>query len=168
MEIRLKPGKPYYANRLRSQVDIWFVAAVIGLLGTWLSGTTIEHAGDGVMFRYLSVKVTPVTFIVTFLWGAVAFWWYRESKVLAGAYDRASRGNPDFLTLDDFGVTWGVQNVATTKVAWAAVAYYRLERGNLELGLPHRRLEVRVNELEGVNASELEPLLQKKVAMVQA
>lgn len=165
MEIRLRPGTPYYRRRVRGQIDIWFVAAIIGLIGTWASGTTIEHREGGIVSHHLSVAVTPMTGIVTFLWGAVAFWWYKERTVLARAYTRASQGNPDFLTLNDFGVTWGVQNVATTNVAWTAVGYYRLKKGILELGLPAQRLEVRVSELEGAGISDLESLLQKKVGM---
>ena len=65
--------------------------------------------------------------------------------------------------MDDFGVTWGVQNVASTTVAWSAVGYYRVKNGVLELGLPAQRLEVRVRELEGASINDLEPLLQKKV-----
>lgn len=167
MEIRLKPGKPHYKKRLKGPIKPWFVAAIIGLVGTWLSGTTIEHRGDGLMSQHVSVAVSPMTIIVTFLWGAVAFWWYKERKILAGAYARASEGNPDFLTMDDCGVTWGVQNVATTKIAWTAIGYYRLKKGMLELGLPGQRIEVQVGELEGVGIDDLEPLLQKKVGTAQ-
>ncbi len=163
MEIRLRPGTPYYRRRLRGQIDIWFVAAIIGLVGTWLSGTSIEHRDGGIMSHQLSVAVTPMTGIVTFLWGVVAFWWYKERAVLARAYTRASQGNPDFLTMDDFGVTWGVQDVATTKIAWQAVGYYRLQKGVLELGLPAQRLKFPVSELEGAGINDLEQLLQKKI-----
>jgi hypothetical protein len=163
MEIRLKPGSPHFKRHLRGRIDLWFVAAIIGLIGTWLSGTTIEHPNDGWMSHNLSVAVTPISIIVTLLWVAIAVWWYQERTVRTAAYVRASRGNPDFLTLDDFGVTWGVQDVATTKVAWTAVGYYRLTKETLELGLPAYSLEVQVGELEGAGINDLEPLLQKKV-----
>ena len=68
MEIRLRPGTPNYRRRVKGQIDIWFVAAIIGLVGTWLSGTSIEHRNGGILSYHLSVAATPIAGIVTFLW----------------------------------------------------------------------------------------------------
>lgn len=163
MEIKLKPVRPTYKRRLKSGTNPWCIAAIVGLLGTWFSGTRIDIEGAGIMDHQVTVAVTPATGIITFVWGVIVFWWYKQVTARTKAYRLASRGKQDYLMIDDFGITWGVVDVAHTKIAWAAVAFYRLDKSkNLELGLPAESVEVSVDELEGAEADEIEALLQSK------
>ena len=136
MEIKLKPISPTFKKRVKPGINPWFCAALVGLLGSWISGTTIEHNGKGIMSQQLSVAITPIAGIITILWGCIAFWWYRNMTARTKTYTLASRGKSDYLTIDDFGVTCGVEDVASTKVAWAAIGFYRLSKSDLVLGLP--------------------------------
>lgn len=162
MQIRLKKIGPIFKKRLKNPLNPWCVAAIIGLLGTWIAGTKIEHTGTGIMSQALNVAITPMTGIITLLWGATLFWWYKDITTRAKAYTLASRNKSDFLTLDDWGVTWGIEDVTSTKVAWAAIGFYRLGKSQLELGLPSQSIEIPIDEIEGASIDELKSLLQMR------
>lgn len=163
MEIKLRSNEPIFKHRLKTGINFWCAAAITGLLGTWLAGTTIEHGGDGIMDEQLSVAITPLTGIVTLVWAGFVFWWYRERTARTKAYRLAAQAKQDILVLDDFGVTWGVADVTTTKIAWEAIGFYRIDRSKcLELGLPAGKIEVPIDELDGADTSQLESLLQSK------
>lgn len=111
----------------------------------------------------MSIVVKPMTGIVSLIWLVIVVWWYREKSSRAARYKAAIATRPDELSLDDFGVTWGVSEVASTRIAWAAVAFYRMKKSQLELGLPAGVIEVSINEFdEEVKPQELENFLQSK------
>lgn len=162
MEVKLTTAAPAYKRRLKSGINPWSVAAVVGLVGTWISGTEVRMGGN-LMNHQLNVAVTPMTFIISLIWIAIVFWWYKDRTSRTSKFAAAAANNPDVLCLDDFGVTWGVAGVATTKIAWSAVAFYRLTSSQLELGLPAGKLAVSVDELgKDTNLQELEAFLQSK------
>lgn len=111
----------------------------------------------------MSIVVTPMTGIISFTWLVIIIWWHREKSARVARYQAAIATRPDELSLDDFGVTWGVPEVASTRIAWAAVAFYRLKKSQLELGLPAGVIEVSISEFdEEVKPQELENFLQSK------
>lgn len=162
MEIKLKSAEPEFPRRLRSGVNFWCLAAILGLLGTWFSGTTVQMAGN-LWNHQLNIVVTPMTGIITLAWFGIVFWWYKDRASRISRYKAAAAGNPWVLVLDEVGVTWGVDNVAVTKIVWPAVAFYRINSGELALGLPNRTLMVDIGELDNdVAPQELEAFLQSK------
>lgn len=101
--------------------------------------------------------------IISLIWLAIVFWWYMERSSRTSKYRAAIAKSPDEFYLDDFGITWGVQDVASTRIGWAAVAFYRLNKSRLELGLPAGVIEVPISDLdEEVDPQELERFLQSK------
>ena len=111
----------------------------------------------------LNIAVTPMTAILTFAWFGLVFWSYKRKSSLTSRYRTAIADHPDVLQLDELGVTWGVDNIATTKIAWSAVAFFRINSGRLELGLPGGTLSVEIDELDkDVDAQDLTVFLQSQ------
>lgn len=134
----------------------------MGLIGTWTAGTTVKTGGNLLDYE-LNIVVTPMTGIISLIWLAIVSWWYVDRSSRTSKYRAAIAKSPDEFHLDEFGVTWGVPGVASTRIAWAAVAFYRLHKSRLELGLPAGVIEVPLSELdEQVEPQELESFLQSK------
>ena len=162
VEVKLRSAEPQFKPRLRSGVNLWCVAAILGLLGTWISGTTVEMAGN-LWDHQLRIVVTPMTGIITLAWLGIVVWWYKDRASRRSQYKAAAAGHPDVLFLDEFGVTWGVDNIAVTKIAWTAVASYRIKSRKLELALPSGTLTVDIGELDrDIDPLELAAFLQSQ------
>lgn len=147
IEINLKTTDPVYKHRLRPGLNLWCVAAVLGLVGTWFSGTTVHFAGN-LMNHHLDISVSFLTGLITVLWMGIVVWWYKDRAARTSKYTAAADKHPDVLCLDEFGVSWGVADVATTRIAWSAVAYFRLSSSRLVLGVPAGSIEVATDEFE--------------------
>lgn len=162
MEVKLTAEAPNYRHRLKSGINHWCIAAIVGLFGTWTAGTTVQTAGN-LMDYELNIVVTPMTAIISVVWLGIVIWWYKERSSLTSKYRAAAAKSPDEFYLDDFGVTWGVPSVTSTKIAWAAVAFYRLTSSRLELGLPAGVIEVPLDELDQeVDLKELDGFIRSK------
>ena len=58
---------------------------------------------------------------------------------------------------------WGVEKVAVAEISWQAVAFFRFNSGQLELGLHSGNLSVRMDELdEKVDTQELAAFLRSQ------
>lgn len=145
MDIKIKSAKPHFKRRLKRGVNFWCVAAIVGLIGTWFSGTTIETSGD-FWNHHLSIVVTPMTTIITIIWFGIVVWWYHDLSRRSTRFMAAIDGHPDIVRFNEFGVTWGIENVSIAETSWKTVAFYRLTQDQLILGLPSG--VVRVNRME--------------------
>lgn len=161
MNIKIKEQTPIYKHKIKPRNNWWMYAAVLGLIGTWISGAIIEQ-NSGTGSYSLKVELNIMSTIITLLWFGILYHAIRSNKLAKKKFMECIKLNNEYLEFNDDGIIYGIKNVYEIKTSWSVIGYYSINKTELELGTPSNGINIDVSELDNFDLEEFTKFMEEK------